>query len=106
MAKITFETKAWISQYNHITPDKVGTEDGAASLYYARADLSQQGYAFAGNATITLDVPGPKELVENKVAAMREEIKATRAEASARVTKLEGQIQQLLAIEFKPSKPA
>lgn len=99
---VTFETKAWISQYNSIAPDQIRTEKGAASLYYSRADVSADGYTFAGAATITFDPLDRGALIDNKVASLREQAKSIRAEATAKVTQIEGQIQQLLCIENSP----
>lgn len=103
--KVTFETKAWVSEYNHCTPEQLGTPAGAASLYYSRVEL-RGDYTFAGNATVTLDLCGERELVDNKIASLREQAASVRAEATAKVTKIESQIQQLLAIENKPSGAA
>jgi hypothetical protein len=97
--KITFESKAWISEYNSNTPEQLRTPKGADSLYYTSHDMSKTRHTFAGNATITLDLCGERELVDNKVASLREQAVSIRAKATAEVTRIEGQIQQLLCIE-------
>lgn len=96
--KITFETKAWISEYNHVTPDELQTPKGAATLYYKPHETCE-GYTFAGNATITLDLLDQRTLVDNKIEALREQAAGIRAEATQKCTRIEGQIQQLLCIE-------
>lgn len=101
--KITFETKAWISNYNSATPDELRTQAGAASLYYSPSNLGAD-YTFAGSATVTLDLLDTRELVDNKIASLREKAKDIRAEATAKCTRIEGQIQQLLCIENSPSE--
>jgi hypothetical protein len=101
--KVTFETKAWLSKNNNITPSDLRTPGGAAGLHYTPHDMSSFGDALIGPATITVDVPDFKTLVENKVAALRELAATTRAEATAKCTQIDGQIQNLLAIEFSPS---
>lgn len=97
--KITFETKAWISEYNSNTPEQLRTPKGADSLYYTSHDMSKSGHVFAGNAVVTLDLCGERELVDNKVASLREQAVSIRAKATAEVTRIEGQIQSLLSIE-------
>lgn len=104
--KITFQTKAWISEYNTATPEQLRTPEGAASLYYSASDLSTHGHTFAGNATITLDLLDDRNLVDNKVATLREQAVSIRAEATAKCTRIEGQINQLLAIENSPAGKA
>lgn len=96
--KITFETKAWISEYNSATPDELQTSKGAASLYYSPSGLGDSG-TFAGNAVITLDLLDHRTLVDNKIEALREQAAGIRAEATQKCTRIEGQIQQLLCIE-------
>lgn len=101
--EITFKTKAWLSKNSDATPADLRTPKGAADLHYSPYDMGRFGDTYIGEATITVEVPDERTLIDNKVEALREEVKATRAEATAKVTKLEGQIQQLLAIEFKPT---
>lgn len=96
--EITFESKAWISSYNRATPDELQTQEGAATLYYNPKDICD-GYTFAGNATITLDLCDSRTLVNNKIEALREQAAGIRAEATQKCTRIEGQIQQLLCIE-------
>jgi len=101
---VTFETKAWISEYNHVTPDQLGTEKGAASLFFSRIDMAPSGYTFAGTATITFEPLDKGALIDKKVASLREQAKSIRAEATAKCTQIEGQIQQLLCIENSPAE--
>lgn len=97
--EITFETKAWISEYNSVTPKELQTVAGVASLHYSRTDLSEHGYTLAGTAKVTIDVIDEHALIQNKVESLRQQAVTIRAEATAKCTRIEGMIQQLLCIE-------
>lgn len=103
--KITFETKAWITEYNRKTPAELRTPEGASSLFYSGDDHSGvgNGWTLAGTATITLDLVDDRVLVDNKVASLREQAANIRAEATGKAARIEGQIQQLLCIENSPA---
>lgn len=102
MATVTFKTKAWISQYDRHTLEQLGKPEVAAQLYYSPETLGD-GYTFAGDAVTTLELLDERALVDNKVMALREQAAGIRAEATAKVTRIESQIQQLLSIENSPS---
>lgn len=104
--KVTTTIKAWITEYNHVTPDELKTPEGVATLNFSRHDMTMSGWTFVGDATITVDILETRALVDNKVAALREQAASIRAEATAKVTKIEGQIQQLLCIENSPAGAA
>lgn len=99
--KVTSTTHAFISPNSTVTPQVLQTEKGVRGMsFFADKDFwIKQGYTYIGEASITVDVPPERELVDSKVAALREEIVTTRAEATATVTRIEGQIQQLLCLE-------
>ena len=99
----TFDTQAWISQYNHLTQEQLRTNEGAATLQYSRIDLSSAGYTLAGKATVTVTIFDQRTLVENTIESLRSQSANIRAEATAKCTQIEGQIQQLLAIECSPA---
>lgn len=96
---ITFESKAWISPYTMRTPEELRTAKGAESLTFSTFDLASGGYTLAGTATITVTMLDQRVIIDNKVAALREVAAGIRAEATAKVTRIESQIQQLLCIE-------
>ncbi len=96
--KITFKSKAWVSEYNRSTPQELQTPEGAASLYYSPVALID-GCTFAGDAVITVDLLGQNDLVANKIDALRHQAASIRAEATVKCTRIEGHIQQLLSIE-------
>lgn len=97
--KITFETKAWMSSHNTYTPDQLRTPDGVASLNYTHLDMGTFGDALVGTATITVELVDDRVMIDNKIDSLREQAASIRAEATAKCTKIESQIQQLLCIE-------
>jgi hypothetical protein len=68
-------------------------KEGEAPSYWER-----EGYTYLGTAEVTLTVGGRQELVEKKVVSLRAMQVAVVAEAQAKKTALERQIQKLLAI--------
>jgi hypothetical protein len=104
--KATATLKAYLSPYSRIAPGQLATEGAVSQMIFSDGTgeyLQREGYTHIGTAVIEVDVFDQKEIVANKVDALREEIKATRAKATARCTEIEGQIQSLLAIEFTPA---
>lgn len=97
--EVTFETKAWLSKHNRAGMKELRTPEGASSLFYSDGDYSSDGDTLVGTATVTLTLHDDRLIVENKVAALRAEATNIRAEATAKCTRIEGQIQQLLCIE-------
>jgi hypothetical protein len=106
--KVTATMHAFLPSESSATPQELQTPKGVRRMsFFSDKDYwLRLGYTYIGEATIAVDVPDEKALIDSKVEALREEIKTTRAEATAKCTQLEGQIQQLLAIEFTPSAPA
>lgn len=105
--QITTTMFAYLSPYNTLTPQDMQTPEGARRLHYV-ADQSkywaEQGYTYVGEAEVTVEVPGMRELVESKVESLREQAAAIRAKATAECTVIDGQIQNLLAIEYTPAQ--
>jgi hypothetical protein len=99
--KVTTTMHAFLSPNSETTPQALQTEKGVRtmSFFSSKEFWIKQGYVHIGEATITVDVPPERELVDSKVASLREEISKARADSTAKVTQLEGRIQQLLCIE-------
>lgn len=99
MATVTTKTKAWLTKYSATTPQQLaaGKTDG---LIYSDADMTSEGWSVVGEAEITVTLFSHDQLIANKVDALRAEAKSVRAAATARVTQIESQIQNLLAISF------
>lgn len=96
----TVKTKAWATQYCRITPQELLEGNRIDDLVFGNYDKSPSGWTFIGDAEITVTIPDERTLIDNKVEALREEAKAIRAEATAKVTQIESQIQNLLAISY------
>jgi hypothetical protein len=104
MTTITSKTKAWISV--HGSPDALFGDDKSAAvdeLSFSQLDMKSAGWTYVGEATITVDVPDQDALIGNKVESLRAEKQKVLAEAQAKATQLEGQIQKLLAITYTPA---
>jgi hypothetical protein len=101
--QVTIETKAYLSDSSNVTPDQLQTPEGARHLSFFKSDMTGYSYTYIGPATVTVDVPDQRTLVESKVASLRAQAANLRAETTAKCTAIEGQIQQLLCIENSPS---
>jgi hypothetical protein len=100
--KITIEAKAFLTNASSVTPQQLQTEEGVRHLSFFQSDMSAYGFSYIGPATVTVDIPDPRGLVEQKIQSLREEAGKVRADATARCTEIESQIQNLLAIEYTP----
>lgn len=67
------------------------------------SDMSSYGYTRVGMGTLSFELPTLRGLVDSKAEALRAEIQKTRADAQMKVTRLEADLQKLLAIEFDGS---
>lgn len=104
--KVTATLSAYLSPYSNIKPDELAMESSVGQMVFTNGDneyLTREGYTKVGVAVVEVDVFDQKEIIANKVDALREEIKTTRANAQAKVTEIEGKIQNLLAIEYMPA---
>jgi hypothetical protein len=100
MKTVSMKTKAWISSSSTLSPKDLLEGRSLDRLHFTSYDMLKSGWTFAGDAELTVTVPDEKTLIENKVEALRQEAKSIRAEATAQVTRIEGQIQNLLAISY------
>jgi hypothetical protein len=99
MKTVSMKTKAWIGTGSDVSPKDLMEGKKLDQLIFWHLDnFSKMGYTFVGEAELTVTVPDEKTLIDNKVQALREEAKSIRAAATAQVTRIEGQIQSLLAI--------
>jgi hypothetical protein len=98
MKTVSMKTKAWIASHCSVSPKDLIEGRDIDSLTFWHGDMTKQGWTLVGEAELIVQVPNEKILIENKVESLREEAKAIRARATAEVTRIEGQIQSLLAI--------
>lgn len=105
MTTITGTVKAWATEYSTFNPralDKTRID----SLGFSDGDMARHGWTLVGEAEITVKLMDHDTLIGNKVEALRAEAANIRAEAMMKCTRIEEQINQLLAIEYTPAAPA
>ena len=66
-------------------------------------DMSEYGYSVVGTADVTITLHDPDKIFGDKVEALRAEAKKVQAEATAAVTRITRQINELLAITNEAS---
>ena len=104
--KITGRCTVLLSKYSPLGPDDVkpGADVSGFCLVSEDTDLEHwlsDGYVYVGTAEVNIDAVDSKTLVENKVDTLKAERTKVLAEAQAKATAIEGQIQQLLAITYE-----
>lgn len=104
---IVGEATAWLP--NHANPDHLASDDPnevVRGLAFTGPESQMQsvGWTLIGKASITVEVPDMNGLVEAKIDTLKKQQKSVLAEAQAKSTELEGQIQKLLAITFEPAE--
>lgn len=102
---ITATVDAWHGTFGRPTDLHGDPADAINSICFARFDLGLSlGWTFIGTADVTLHLVDDKQIIENKVESLRAEQTKVRANATARATDIERQIQQLLAIDYTPEE--
>jgi hypothetical protein len=100
-------SKAWLAEWSDIGPAELAELKDATRLHFCNHDMTSSGWTYIGTATISVEVITDTEtLVANKVEALRGEVQKIRAEAQVKASRLEDQIQQLLAITYTPTEEA
>jgi hypothetical protein len=95
--------KAYISEYRTIDEVKrYEGEDLLNMVSFSNFDLTDNGYTVIGEAEISLRVLDEDQILSNKIASLTRQKQSIIAEAQAKATVIEGQIQSLLAITYKP----
>lgn len=103
MTTFNVATKAWLTQYDSTSPKDLLSGNRLDSLTYSNQKMESAGWTQVGTAEITVQFIDENTMVGNKVNALREEAKTIRAEATAKVTRIEGHINDLLALGFTPT---
>ena len=73
-----------------------------ALKFYLNEHATPDSWVLAGTAEITLTLNDPDDLITHKVGALKAELRKTQADAEVRCNVLRGQINNLLALEYKP----
>lgn len=100
---ITTTIGAWLTPYSApMDLLRADSKDVIANLAWSANEMGSSGWARVGTAEVTLQLDDEKQILERQVESLRAEQTKTRADAQARVTELERQIQLLLALEHMP----
>ena len=100
--KITGVTRAWFSD-NYFGPEEAANatpDQVVRSVAYSNAEMGDLGWTLIGPATITIEIPEPKELILNKIASLRATIQKTRADAEVACGRMHQQIAKLEALDW------
>ena len=101
--KITGTVKAWLQQYSDIGPHNICEVTEPWRFAFSNLDMKQAGWTEVGEATITVRLTfNQEQMVANKVDTLRAQVSKLRAEAEFEASRLEDQIQKLLAISYTP----
>lgn len=95
---ITAEIPAYLLSTCYGPEDLKRADSDVANLLTLRNMSMAPDYVRVGTAQVTIELVSESEIVANKVQALRAEKQQTLADAQAKATRLESQIQQLLAI--------
>jgi hypothetical protein len=102
--KKTVKTGAWLTT-NYTTIDelvKMSQEELVQNLNCYDLDGKIPGWTLVGTAEVSITLDDPDKMISNKVDALKVELTKTKADAEAKCNFILGQINNLLAIEFKP----
>lgn len=103
MNQITSTVKAWLPEWSSLSPEQLQTPEAISEFVFSRNDMRDAGWTYVGDATITVDVVlRPDELIASKIETLRAQQRKLRAEAEENANRLEGMIQNLLAISYTP----
>jgi hypothetical protein len=94
----TAETKVWLPPFSSLKPAQLRSAKAGElvnTCAYSDHDMTSEGWVQIGTATISLELLPPEDLTAHQVAALRKQ----QGELIAKANQVEGQIQQLLAIE-------
>lgn len=93
-------TKVWLTPYSNTGPKQLLAGD-LTGVSYNNLQMSDQGWTQVGTAEVTVTLFNEKDIINKKVEALKEEIKEAKALAVLTETRLQGQIQELLAITYE-----
>jgi hypothetical protein len=102
--KTHVKTGAWLTN-NWTTVDELfgmTQEQLVSKLTCWDIDSHIEGWTLVGTAEVAITLDSKDKMIGNKVDALNAELTKTQADAEAKCNLLRGQINNLLAIEFKP----
>lgn len=88
----------WLSDASRVRLEDLNNPNfDGFSFVRKGVDLSEHGYVLLGETTLTVDID-ENVLMQQQVDALQAEKQRVMAAAQARITEIEGQIQQLLSL--------
>jgi hypothetical protein len=106
--KTYVKTGAWLTN-NYTTIEELmemSQEHLVGLLHPYDATGSIEGWTLVGEAHVFIKLDTHDKMISNKVDALKAELTKTQAEAEVKCNLLRGQINNLLAIEYKPEVEA
>ncbi len=102
--KKTVKTGAWLTNQWRTIDEimKMSQEELVSNLTCWDLDGHIEGWTLVGTAEVSITLDAPDKMIANKVDALKVELTKTKADAEAKCNFILGQINNLLAIEFKP----
>ena len=104
---VTATVNAYVTN-NHTTVDELYNGNpadvvGALKFFYKEDPRSVPDcWVLAGSAEVTLTLNDPDSLITHKVDSLKAELKQTQADAEVKCNRIREQINNLLALEYKP----
>lgn len=101
--EVTATVTAYVSPHSSLSPADLAKPGSVSNLTFWGKHMddsaAKMGYTKVGTAQITVTLIEQNELIANKIEALKGEAAGIRAEATAKCTRIEKQIQNLLCIE-------
>lgn len=97
MKTVNGQLLAWLSAYQ-LNEDP----SNLTSLTFSNQDMSECGWTQVGTAEISVTLLEDSEILSGKLSSLDEAEKRVKADAQNKLTEIERQRQQLLAIEYRP----
>jgi hypothetical protein len=104
---IDIELNAYIGPYCNVKLHELKDTkpEQLMMLSYLKTDLQPgNGYTLVGSVIGTLNLLPVADVAEDRIALLKQRQQELRAKSEAEVTRLEGEIQSLLAISYEETK--
>jgi hypothetical protein len=103
---ITGTTGVWLTQYSSIGPKELAESDGERlvnGFQYGSHDMTGSGWTRIGEAQVHITLKSTDEILLSKVDALKAQKTKLQAETQEEITRIDEQIQNLLAISYEPA---
>lgn len=104
MKTITTQATAFVTQYSGIKLEELHLLEDASKLMFVANDYHPTGWIKVGTAQITVTLDETNEVIDSKVASLKAELAAIRAESQVMINEIEDQIAKLSALTFESSE--